>query len=288
MIRTNKVSIDGQGIFYRYRPGTSDIFISFLHGYPTSSLDYEHIIESIPSEYHVVAHDHLGFGHSDKPLSHNYQLIDQANITAKLYDTLGAQKIHIVAHDYGTSVATEIIARDNQGLNRLKIQSVTLCNGSMLINMAKLRIIQRLLKNRWVGKIVARLSTEAIFQKNMRNLWYDKDLFHTDNMRAHWDLLIANNGKKVLPKITGYIDQRYKFYDRWIGGLKKCQLPIHILWAANDPVAIVEMANKLDEIIPNSTLTIIQECGHYPMLEKGEEWLDSVVEYVRGFDHSKF
>lgn len=283
-ILSSKKNLNGQDIFYRYRSGTSDIFISFLHGYPTSSLDYDHLIRKIPDVYHVLAHDHLGFGQSDKPRSCEYLLSEQADITCELYQILGAEKIHIVAHDYGTSVATEIIARHNEGVIKFDIQSITLCNGSMLIDMAQLRIIQRLLKSKWVGNIVAQLSSESTFQRNMKSIWFDKTTYRESDMHDHWQLLISNGGRKVLSKVTRYIDQRYEHYDRWIGGLKQSDLPFHILWAANDPVAVVDMAYKLNEIIPNSILTIIDECGHYPMIEKEEEWINHMISYIKGID----
>lgn len=279
-IRAQKVLIDGHNLYYRYRPGTSDQYLCFLHGYPTSSLDFAHLMDGIPETFHVVAHDHLGFGRSDKPPSHSYALTAQADLALGLYKQLGAQRIHLVAHDYGTSVATEIVARDNVGELECELCTITLCNGSMLIDMAQLRLIQRLLKSRWVGGLVARLSSASTFHRNMRNIWYDKDRYQREEMQEHWDLLVSDGGKKVLPAITRYIDQRYTYYDRWIGGLKASRLPFHILWAANDPVAVVDMAYKLDEIITDSTLTIMEECGHYPMIERGHEWLEKVLTYV--------
>jgi len=280
MVQSRKANVLGHEIFFQYREGSSDVFICFLHGYPTSSLDYAHLIDRIPGDYHVIAHDHLGFGRSDKPIQNEYLLTDQADLSLGLYQLLGAEKVHIVAHDYGTSVATELIARDNEGKNNINLQSVTLCNGSMLIDMSKLRVIQKLLKNRWLGSMVARLSSSSTFHRNMKNIWFDKSTYQKEEMQEHWDLLVSNNGKKVLPKVTRYIDQRYENYDRWIGGLKESRLPFHILWAENDPVAVVEMAYKLDSIVQNSTLTIMQQCGHYPMIEKGEEWLGHVMRFI--------
>lgn len=279
-IQSREILIYGHNIFFRYRPGSSDIFISFLHGYPTSSLDYVHLIDRIPTKYNVIAHDHLGFGRSDKPLGSDYLLSHQADLTCALYEAVGAKKVHIVAHDYGTSVATEIIARHNEGLIDYEICSVALCNGSMLIEMAELRIIQRLLKSMLFGNVVAQLSTASTFHRNMRNIWFDKSLYRKEDMHAHWELLISNNGKNVLPKITRYIDQRYTYYDRWIGALKQSHLPFHILWAKDDPVAVVAMADKLNSMIPNAELYIIKDCGHYPMIEKREEWTKQVISFI--------
>ena len=157
----------------------------------------------------------------------------------------------------------------------------------MLIDMSKLRLIQKLLKSKWVGYLVAHLSTENTFQRNMRNIWFDSSTYKADEMKKHWELLIRGNGRKVLSKVTRYINQRYDNYGRWIGGLSESKLPFHILWAANDPVAVVEMATKLDEIIEDSTKTIIPECGHYPMIEKEEIWVSQVLGFIKQIGAAK-
>lgn len=278
-----KITVLGQRINYHYRKGSGESVICFLHGYPTSAQEYIEVMKLIPEEYSVVAHDHLGFGRSAKPLDHDYLLFEQADITLAFYNALDIRNVHLVAHDYGTSVATEIIARFNESQLDIDLKSVTLCNGSMLIDMAELRMIQRLLKSKFFGPLVAQLSSANTFHRNMRNIWFDKTKYDQEKMQIHWELLINDRGKKVLPKITRYISQRYENYDRWIGALRKSQLPFHILWAANDPVAVVEMAHKLDQIIPKSTLTIIEKCGHYPMIEECESWTELLLREISNY-----
>lgn len=278
-MKTNqKINIRGHEINYHYRKGSENSTICFLHGYPTSAEEYLEVIKLIPIKYSVIAHDHLGFGSSAKPRNHKYLLNDQADFTLSLYKSLNIKNVHLVAHDYGTSIATEMIARDNDSKLKIDIKSVTLCNGSMLIDMAELRIIQRLLKSKLLGPIVAQFSSANTFHRNMKNIWFDASKYNQEAMHIHWELLISNGGKYVLPKITRYINQRYENYDRWIGALKESKLPFHILWAANDPVAVIEMAHRLDNIISNSTLTIIDNCGHYPMIEESEQWTKHMLD----------
>jgi pimeloyl-ACP methyl ester carboxylesterase len=155
----------------------------------------------------------------------------------------------------------------------------------MLIDMAKLRLIQKLLKSKWTGSLVSHLSTEYTFHKNMRNIWFDKLKYDLQDMKPHWELLVAGNGRKVLPVLTRYIDQRQTYYERWIGGLSRSKLPFHILWAANDPIAVLGMAYKLNNTIYNSSLSIIEECGHFPMIEKEEEWSNNVLNFIHKLNH---
>ena len=119
-----------------------------LHGYPTSSFDYFKVLPALSKKYRVIIHDHLGFGFSDKPLDYSYSLIEQADVALQLWKQLGITKVTLLAHDYGTSVATEILARHNNQQIDLHIDKLIICNGSMHIELSKLRIIQKLLKNK--------------------------------------------------------------------------------------------------------------------------------------------
>ena len=252
----------------------------FLHGYPTCSFDYKDIIATMKQNFRIIIPDFLGFGLSDKPKNHQYLLTDQADAIENLCRHLDIERAHIIAHNYGTSVATELIYRHNHQNLHFNIKSVTLCNGSMLIDMSQLRPIQKMLKHRLFGPVVARFSNRNTFHRNMKNIWYNKSKYNMEEMEPLWDLLTMNDGKSILPKITRYIDQRFQNYERWIGALKLTDLSIHILWAENDPVAIVGMAHKLESLIPNNTKTIIPECGHYPMIEAPGQWVDLLLSWI--------
>lgn len=252
--------------------------LCILHGYPTSTYDYWKALPILSKKYRVIMHDHLGFGLSDKPLDYDYQLIDQATIALQLWKQLGVASCHLLAHDYGTSVATEIIHRHNHNELEIKIEQVTLCNGSMHIELSQLRPIQKLLKNRLSGPIVARLASKATMTRNFRKIYSDASKVDADEMDAIWDMMLFNNGRRVLSKITRYIEQRYTHWDRWIGALKETDLSIHVLWAEEDPVAVVKMAHVIEAETQNSHKTILANLGHFPMLEDAQTWSTKVLE----------
>ncbi len=108
-----------------------------VHGFPTSSYDYHRALEHLTKDFRVVMFDHLGFGFSDKPnkvsgkhpcrtgyniltplrtisfclQTYIYSLADQAEIALGLWRALNITSGHIVAHDMGDSVVTEILSR---------------------------------------------------------------------------------------------------------------------------------------------------------------------------------
>ena len=243
-----------------------------LHGYPTSTYDYYKVLPELTQRYRVIMQDHVGFGFSDKPLDYSYSLIEQADIALQLWKQLGLKKVTLLAHDYGTSVATEILARDNHEQLDIKIEQLILCNGSMHIELSQLRTIQKLLKNKWTGKWVAKLTSYPIFRKNLRNVFFDKAKVSEQELQDMWFQLEYNNGRKVIHLLSNYINERYYFWHRWIGALKETQIPTKIVWARNDPVAIAAIAELLTTEIPNNTLHWIENTGHFPMLENPDEW----------------
>jgi pimeloyl-ACP methyl ester carboxylesterase len=248
-----------------------------LHGYPTSSYDYYKVLPELSKHYRVIIHDHLGFGFSDKPLDYSYSLLDQADLALQLWQLLGVKKVHLLAHDYGTSVATEIIARNNNHELTIEIEKLTLCNGSMHIELSQLRTIQKLLKNKWLGKYVAKLTTYAIFSKNLRNVYFDKTKVSNNELKDMWMQLEYNEGRKVIHKLSQYINERYTYWNRWIGALKETNLQTNIVWAKNDPVAVPEIARLIATEISNNKLFWIENTGHFPMLENPDEWLNCIL-----------
>ena len=249
-----------------------------LHGYPTSSHDYWRALPILAERYRVIVHDHLGFGFSDKPRDYSYSLVDQADHAIALWRAVGVTEAVLLAHEYGTSVATELLARRNFGAEPIKLRSLTLCNGSMHIELANLRIMQRLLKAPLVGSVVARLASQRLFRRNMRKLFADPSFLDDEELDAMWTQLVAGGGRAVLPAVTRYIDERYKFWHRWIGALRDTDLPVHIVWARQDPVAVEKMAHVLHDEIANSDLQLLDGVGHFPMIEAVERWCDAVLD----------
>lgn len=270
------VSINNHNIFV-IDEGNSGNILVILHGYPTSTFDYYKVLPELTKKYRVILHDHLGFGFSEKPKNYSYSLIDQADIALRLWNQLGLKKVTLLAHDYGTSIATEIIARHNANKIDLQIENLILCNGSMHIELAQMRTIQKLLKGRF-GKYVAMLTNFPIFSENMRNVYYDKDKVSKNELQQMWIQLMHNNGRKVIHLISRYNNERYTYWNRWIGALKATQIPAKIIWATKDPVAVKEMGELLSTEIPNNQLLWLENCGHFSMLECPDEWTKLVLQ----------
>ena len=112
----------------------------------------------------------------------------------------------------------------------------------------------------------------------MRNVYFDKTKVSDTELQQMWRQLEYNDERKVIHKLSQYINERYTYWDRWIGALKATVIPTKIIWAKNDPVAVSAIAELLAIEIPNNTLHWLEDTGHFPMLENPEEWTKSVLE----------
>lgn len=272
----NYIKVFNRNIFV-IDEGDKEETLVILHGYPTSSFDYYKVLPELSKHFRVIIHDHLGFGFSDKPLDYSYSLIEQADYALELWRLLKLKKVTLLAHDYGTSVATEIITRHNRNQLDITIKKLILCNGSVHIEHSKLRFIQKLLKNKFTGKFIASLTIFKIFSKNMTNIYFDKSKVTQKELKEMWYQIEYNNGRKVIHQLTNYINERYFFWHRWVGALKETKVPTKIIWAKNDPIAIPKIAELLHEEIPNNNLIWIANCGHFLMLENPEEFRKAVL-----------
>ena len=275
-----KVTLSGHQIFY-IDEGRSDEVILVLHGFPTSSFDFKDVLRTLKQKYRVIIPDHLGFGFSDKPHGdYSYSLVEQAQKIVELCQVLKLVKINVIAHDYGTSILTELLALNQSGELPIKLQKIILCNGSMLIHMAQLRPIQRLLRLPVLGPIIGRLSNKAVFRRNLKKILARPEAISESEISDMWDMIIINDGKRVIPKISRYTFERVRHYDRWIGALSRTQAEVLILWGMSDPVALADMAIELRNIISRSIFRSLPGLGHYPMLEDPHFWVQEVMDFL--------
>jgi pimeloyl-ACP methyl ester carboxylesterase len=185
------ISVYNKNIFVIDK-GKSKETLVILHGYPTSSYDYYKVLPELSKHYRVIIHDHLGFGFSDKPLEYSYSIIEQADIALQLWKQMGLTNVTLLAHDYGTSIATEILARHNKQQINLQIDQLILCNGSMHIELSKLRVIQKLLRNKITRKWVAKLTNFSLYKKNLQNIYFDKKKISNEELQEMWFQLLHN------------------------------------------------------------------------------------------------
>jgi pimeloyl-ACP methyl ester carboxylesterase len=100
------VSVDGLDVFYREAGPVDAPVLLLLHGYPSSSHMFRHLIPALADGYRVVAPDHIGFGRSAAPSSteFDYTFEALAAVTGRFLSTLRIEQYTIYVQDYGAPI----------------------------------------------------------------------------------------------------------------------------------------------------------------------------------------
>jgi pimeloyl-ACP methyl ester carboxylesterase len=255
-----------------------------LHGFPSSAHDFSAVIDPIAARRRFVTLDFVGFGLSAKPRDHGYSLFEQADVVLEVLRALRVEKFHLWAHDMGTSVATELLARRERGLLPVRVVSLVLTNGSIHVDMARLTVGQRLLRTP-AGPLFARLNTRATFLRQLRRTFGRPP--GQDVLDAMWELASRDGGIALLPRTIGYVEERRRHARRWIGALERLDVPALVAWGRRDPVAVVAIAEKLAGEIPGARLETWDDLGHWPQIEDPERVARTVTSFWDGVDTLK-
>lgn len=270
--------LSGMEIFYRDTGPRLSRAIVFLHGFPSSSYDWHLVLPSLSKAgQRVVVFDFPGYGLSDKPAGFSYSLMEQADVVQMLLSRLGIKEAQLIAHDMGTSVCCELLARRERGLLDFTLTSLMLMNGSVHIDMAHLTPSQKVLLTP-AGPLFAQVSSRTIFKLQLQKI-VSKPL-PDEELDAMWALLAHKEGKGRLAKIISYLRERARFRDRWIGPLTRLDIPCTILWGREDPVAVAAIAEKLASEIPAAELIWLEGIDHYPQLEAPAEVADAIDRFM--------
>ncbi len=238
-----------------------------LHGFPTCGYDWSAALSALRARRRVIVADMVGYGLSSKPEAFSYSLEEQADVLLDVWSQLGVTDAHFVAHDMGTSVLCSMLARRELAPLAVTPMSATFCNGSVFIEMAKLTPSQKLLRSTLLGPLFASVASRLVFGLQLRRIFGRADSVPSEELDVLWELLCASDGRKRMPAIIRYIDERYEKATRWLPPLGRLDVASLVLWGDRDPVAVVEIAERLAREIPGSHLVKLVGVGHYPMVE---------------------
>jgi pimeloyl-ACP methyl ester carboxylesterase len=249
-----------------FRRGGRGPLLLLLHGFPSSSFDWRLLLER-ETEHAVLAPDFLGFGLSDKPRDHDYTLHWQADMVEELVRREDEKRpVFFLAHDMGTSVANELMARDIDGSLEMDLTGGLLLNGSMIQDAASPTLGQRLLRSA-VGPLFSRLSSERFFRQQFGSIFSPDHPLTDEEAEDQWELIRAGGGRTLNHKTIAYMEERFEHAERWHGALREWEKPLSVAWGMLDPVATEAVLEALIALRPNAPVTRFEELGHYPQIE---------------------
>lgn len=95
--------------------------VLMLHGNPTWSIYFRHLIAGLRDRFRIIAPDHIGCGLSDKPQDYPYTLARRIDDIESLIDSLGIKQLDLVVHDWGGAIGFGWATRRPQNVRRIVV-----------------------------------------------------------------------------------------------------------------------------------------------------------------------
>lgn len=274
------ITVDGRRI-YCHRAGVGPKLL-LIHGFPTSSFDWAPMWPMLSSRFEVLTFDLLGLGFSAKPRGHRYRVHEQADLAEAVAHHYGWSDAFVLAHDYGDTVAQELLARNGPNA-ALHILRACLLNGGLFPETHRARAIQKLLASPLGPGLVGLMSRRG-FARSLNALFSPTRPLSATAIDEYWALLQHEQGIHAVPSLLGYMAERRGQRSRWVGALQTGDTPLRLICGALDPVSGLHMAARYRELVPRADVVVLDDVGHFPQLENPERVFAAVTAFFLGDD----
>ncbi|WP_196139300.1 alpha/beta fold hydrolase [Aliikangiella sp. G2MR2-5] len=265
-------------IFYIDTKAPNKAALLLLHGFPTSSWDWHQLWPKLSTRYRLITLDLLGYGFSSKPVKYDYSFFEQADIVESLLEHCDIDEVQLLAHDYGDTVAQELLARDIAD-KKIRYTSNILLNGGIIFDAIQLSTIQKLLLSPF-GPLVAKLMSYSKFKKQFSQICYVPR--PEQELEFYWQQINLNNGRAVIPKLVNYIQERRQYQRRWVSAMEKHPSPLLFINGIEDPISGKKMVDSFSSRVPSKKVVELKEVGHYPQVEAPSQVLSIMENFWNG------
>jgi pimeloyl-ACP methyl ester carboxylesterase len=280
VVRHRYATIAGRQIFYREAGDVDAPVVVLLHGFPTSSFMFRHLIPELADRYRVIAPDYLGFGYSDAPPvdEFDYTFDALADLTAGLLDQLGVSRYAIYVQDYGAPVGWRLALRDPKTVTAIITQNGNGYNeGFVAEGWQSVWDYQREQTPETAAALTEFLSFEATKFQYTAGV-SDDSVVSPDTWHHDFALLSRPGNDAIQLKLFLDYSTNPMLYPALHDYLRASEVPVLVVWGDKDPFFGPDGARAFahDAVDPEIHLL---DGGHFLL----ESALDEVVALIRDF-----
>ena len=246
-----------------------------IHGFGASTFTWRFVAPELAKTHRVIAVDLKGFGQSDKPFDERYSVVDQAELLAQLIEEKDLRNLTLVGHSFGGAVALLLALQANQRLDG-RITKLVLLDS--IAYPQQIPVFFRLLDVPLVSQIGVRMVPPTVQTRVALEIAYFDDskidaaeieTYAAPLKTAAGKHAMIHSARQILPEDIAQLSESYK----------AIELPTLILWCDHDRIVPLEVGLRLRRTLPNSTLRLVEDCGHMPQ----EEQPASTLALIKGF-----
>lgn len=275
----HKVDVNGVGIFYREAGPPNAPTIVLLHGFPSSSREFNTLIPLLATRYHIVAPDFPSFGQSDtpSPATYTYDFDHLAETTNTLLERLKLSRYTLYLHDYGAPVGYRIMLAHPERVHAIIVQNGNAYREGLGANWAKIA-------EYWTDPkahpevIDAFLSLEGFKRRHVAGTSHP-DAYDPDSWTDEYARLSQPGQREIQSALLYDYRNNVAAYPAWQAWLRTHKPPTLVAWGANDPSFIAAGAEAYRRDVPDAEIHLLK-AGHFVMDEKTDELARLILDFM--------
>lgn len=279
-----RLAVDGVDVFYREAGNASAPHVVLLHGFPSSSHQYRHLIPILAEKYHVVAPDLPGFGFTNVPDERNYKYTFEsiANTIGEFLSALKITKFAVYIFDYGAPTAFRLaLTRPD-----LTITGIISQNGNAY--EVGLGGFWEPLKKYWKDNSKEnRDALRPFFAMDVTKSQYyggvSEDRASQIQPEAYYldQALLDRPGNNEI-QLDLFYDYRtnVELYPQFQAYLKSKKVPVLAVWGKNDPIFTPPGAEAFKQDNPDDTIVKLYDTGHFALETHLEEISQDMLSFL--------
>lgn len=281
------VSIGGLDVFYREAGPADAPVLLLLHGYPSSSHMFRHLIPALAGQYRVIAPDHIGFGRSSAPSvdEFEYTFAALAGVTGRFLSTIGVTRYTIYVQDYGAPAGWRLALNDPTA-----VVGVISQNG----NAYEEGFVPSFWDPIWADAAERTTETRDALRPALSRKAVEWQYTHgvpdvttVDPDAWEHDLaLLARPGQDdvQLALFRDYATNRdlYPAVHEW---LRTSQVPVLAIWGRNDEIFAAAGATAFTRDAPDARVELV-DGGHFLLESDLDHVADTITDWLRTTERS--
>lgn len=277
----HKTQIDGVQIFYREAGPVDAETILLLHGFPSSSREFDTLIPLLAVHYHVIAPDYPGFGLSDAPATsaYVYTFDHLAQTMSALLDKLRIARCTMYLHDYGAPIGFRMILAHPERLQRLIMQNGNIYQVGLGAKWAKIADF-------WADPkahpevVDGFLSYEATKDRHTAGTTHP-DRYNPDTWNDEYAGLSRPGQRDIQAALLYDYRTNVASYSVWQDWLREHQPPVLVVWGEHDPSFIAAGAEAFRRDLPHAQVHLL-DAGHFALDEQTDQIAQLILHFMSG------
>jgi pimeloyl-ACP methyl ester carboxylesterase len=260
----------------RYRSaGERGPVVLLLHGIGRTLEDWSENMLALGRSHRVFAPDFPGCGFSDKP-NLPYTTPFLAGFVRDFLRALNLERVTLIGNSMGGSISLEFSAQFPELLEGLVLVAPAGMGqkGAQFLGLCSIPLF---------GEVISRPS-RAGSKRVLELLFADRNLMTQARAERDFELSSQPGATQAFLKMLRFMANRHgakpAFYNRSLENATKVRVPTLIVWGVQDHILPVEYAPVAAKTIPGSRVQIYDPCGHFPMLERAQEFNALLLEFL--------